>query len=144
MQNIFVVSHNRDQEPHIKIGDFGISKRAFDGLEAKGIRYCTSGYTAPEILRDPKPSFDEIYSPKVDLWSLGCVVFRMLAKENLFSSNYDIKQNADTRIASLQNWQGATDKAVSLLQKLLCKNPDNRCNSADALGDGWLEPARGY
>ena len=68
-----------DDQMAIKLGDFGSSKLA----PQLGSRYIwgnksstfvgTAQYVAPEILNA------QALSPAVDFWSLGCIIFRMIA-----------------------------------------------------------------
>ncbi|KAF2190698.1 kinase-like protein, partial [Zopfia rhizophila CBS 207.26] len=71
------VTH-RDLKPqihpvHVKIGDFGISKRVPENSSTKlDTRFSIHGYTAPEV------TLGETYTSAVDLWSLGCIIYRMI------------------------------------------------------------------
>ncbi len=63
-KNIFI-----DEKLNIKIGDFGVSKILNStGEHCKSIQG-TPYYLAPEICADEK------YTSKVDIWSLGCVIY---------------------------------------------------------------------
>ena len=63
--NIFINKNNK-----LKIGDFGIS------IKLNDTRYATSKvgtyiYMAPEIIKGEK------YNNKVDIWSLGCIIYEL-------------------------------------------------------------------
>ena len=63
--NIFINKNNK-----LKIGDFGIS------IKLNDTRYTTSKvgtyiYMAPEIIKGEK------YNNKVDIWSLGCIIYEL-------------------------------------------------------------------
>ena len=61
-----------DATGHIKLTDFGLSKKVKKQKE-KAFTICgTPQYLAPEILSD------EGYDNSVDWWSLGCVMYEML------------------------------------------------------------------
>ena len=56
----------------IKIADLGYAQK-FD--KKKGMELClgTPLYMAPELVRE------ETYTEKVDVWSLGCIVYQLLS-----------------------------------------------------------------
>ena len=73
--NVFVTA---DQNA-VKLGDLNVSKVA-----KKGLVYTQTGtpyYASPEVWRD------EPYDMKSDIWSLGCVVYEMLALKPPFRAN---------------------------------------------------------
>lgn len=58
-----------------KISDFGISKRT-DDIEMAGAYTSMQGtvfWMAPEVINSSKQG----YNSKIDIWSLGCVVYEM-------------------------------------------------------------------
>src|SRR5271167_3669757 len=77
LQNIFVVTKSPCW--WVKIGDFGISKRAENELTNFRREVGTRPYQAPEILEVVKENeHDFNYTKAVDIWSLGCVCFQLL------------------------------------------------------------------
>ena len=69
----------------VKIADFGISKRATEGLTALRTLAGTPAFMAPEIvpyLR--KDGSSPQYTYTVDTWSLGVITFLILTGETLF------------------------------------------------------------
>ena len=74
----------------VKIGDFGISKRAEEGLTALRTLNGTPGFLAPELLAqfglfdDSDFDMSEEYTVAVDIWSLGEIVFRALTGTQAF------------------------------------------------------------
>ena len=73
-ENIFISSDHL-----IKIGDFGISK-ILDGTNYAQTFAGTYNYMAPEIIRSNK------YSKKVDIWSLGCIIYELCTLNRCFES----------------------------------------------------------
>jgi len=70
LANILVKSRTGDGDNHVVLGDFGLSKAA-ENLET----YCGSKkYMAPEVRRGR-----QLYTPAVDIWSLGVVVYEVAA-----------------------------------------------------------------
>ena len=75
--NIFI-----SEDFKIKLGDFGISKQLIGTKHANTITG-TSNYMAPEILKGEK------YDNKVDIWSLGCIVYELCTLNICFKCEYD-------------------------------------------------------
>jgi hypothetical protein len=119
----------------VKILDFGIGlMRGAPPLTQTGIILCTPAYSSPEQLRG------EMIDGRADLWSLGVVLYEMIAGSNPFQAD-----NAEATIFKILNEDPPrlTDVRAdtpawieSLVSQLLAKSPDLRCSSAeDLLGD---------
>jgi serine/threonine protein kinase len=70
----------------LKIGDLGFSK-SVNSLTSS--RYPgTANYMSPEIIKQEKS-----YTNKIDVWSLGCVVYELITLQKLFdgTNEFDIK-----------------------------------------------------
>jgi serine/threonine protein kinase len=68
---------------HCKITDFGISKRT-DDINMIGAHTSMQGsvfWMAPEVINSKKKG----YNSKIDIWSVGCVVFEMWTGERPWS-----------------------------------------------------------
>ncbi|RXG60574.1 Ovarian-specific serine/threonine-protein kinase Lok [Armadillidium vulgare] len=99
-----------DENTVIKLTDFGLSKLTRDTTIMTSL--CgTQAYIAPEILRH-----DDIYNSKVDMWSLGCVLFVCLAgyppfngetdkatKYNILNGQYKMKKSDPQIIRKAEN-----------------------------------------
>ena len=103
LQNIFIVQIIPLW--WVKIGDFGVAKRVRDS-DATELRTVTGtqGYEALEIrgyveVDEGNPS--SIYTNVVDIWSLGCVVYKLVAKHVPFQNGRAIKRFCDKRIPFL-------------------------------------------
>ena len=74
----------------VNIGDFGISKRAEEGLTALQTLNGTPGFLAPEMLLQlgllDLDGFEvgDRYTVAVDIWSLGEITFRALTGNQPF------------------------------------------------------------
>ena len=65
----------------IKIGDFGISRQLDSENKYAQTQVGTLLYMAPEIIEGKK------YTSKVDIWSLGCILYELCTLNNCFISN---------------------------------------------------------
>ncbi|KAL9000622.1 MAG: hypothetical protein Q9188_005632 [Gyalolechia gomerana] len=84
-QNVFVVR----QRPtwHVKIGDFGFSKRVSDSVSAPFSARGTPKYMAPEY-RDLMSNYKSSdFTTSVDMWSLGCLTYELFTKRCPFDED---------------------------------------------------------
>ncbi len=135
----------------VKILDFGLAKLApfgeggkaattIDGGEtAAGAVLGTVGYMAPEQVRG------ERVDPRADIFSLGCVIYELLVGRRAFLGGSAIETlNAILKEDPLElapQRAGLPATLVSVLDRCLAKNPDERFQSARDLGFA-LELAR--
>ena len=74
-----------DNEGHIRLTDFGLSKSGLDTSDGRTESFCgTPEYLAPEIIRDKNYGFS------VDWYSFGIVLYEMLTGVNPFKTNEDL------------------------------------------------------
>ena len=106
-ENIFLTS-----EMVIKIGDFGIAKQLNDKNEFAKTITGTLIYMAPEILKG------EGYKEKVDIWSLGCIIYELCTTNFYYENKTEGKINSSIYGEELQN----------LIDKLLNKDYNQRPN----------------
>lgn len=104
-----------DSEGHIKLTDFGLSKQFFGNeAEKKAFSFCgTPEYLAPEILKGTG------HDKSVDFWSLGALLYEMLAgAPPFYSKNRDqMFRNMLTKPVDMKPHFSA--QAVDLLKQLL-------------------------
>lgn len=120
-----IMLSNKSDNFTVKIMDFGLSK-VISRNETMSEGYGTLSYAAPEILtRQP-------YNFKVDIWSLGVILFAILSgtlpfendkEENVIKMTIFDKVNFNRDI-----WNKYSNKIVDLITSCLQKNPDNRIN----------------
>jgi len=79
-QNIFLMD-NSITHPVAKLGDFGISKVTESTLEVAGTVIGTPGYLAPEVCENAP------YGVKADVWSIGVVLYELLALKQPFTAH---------------------------------------------------------
>ncbi len=134
--NVFLV---RDPElpggERIKLLDFGIAKLAADrdaALTQTGALMGTPYYMSPEQCRGAK-----LVDARSDLYSLGCMLFQMLAGVvpftgegigEIIAAHIHVEPPAIQRSAPL-----ISDELAELIAKLLAKSPAERPQTADDL-----------
>ncbi|KAG0643275.1 kinase-like domain-containing protein [Tuber brumale] len=139
--NIFVVSMS---PVWVKIGDFGISKRILaQDTTTLHTQVSTRIYGAPEVLGLDSNSETSEYTNSVDIWSLGCVVYELLAGTKLFSSEGQVFRYyigkfpfPEEKLKVLS--PPIDDIGVSFLQPMLATQPEDRPTASSALGHVWL------
>ena len=78
-ENIFVA---RDAPNWwIKIGDFGFSRHIRAKENGKLSIVGTTDYIAPEVVLSYNEEKGISYTLAVDIWSLGCVIFRLVTRQ---------------------------------------------------------------
>ena len=134
----------------MKIGGFGISKRAEGGLTALRTFSGTLGFLAPEILAQ-HGLFDDCdfrvskeYTVAVDIWSLGEIAFRALTGEQPFpirSLRAYIKGASPFPIEMLQA-HSVSKEGCDFLNSLMAPMPKDRSTARDAPSHIWIEPQK--
>ncbi|XP_034427603.1 ribosomal protein S6 kinase alpha-3 isoform X2 [Hippoglossus hippoglossus] len=109
-----------DEEGHIKLTDFGLSKESIDH-ENKAYSFCgTVEYMAPEVVNRRG------HTHSADWWSYGVLMFEMLTGTLPFQGK-DRKETMTMILkAKLGMPQFLSSEAQSLLRNLFKRNPANR------------------
>ncbi|KAH8063392.1 serine/threonine kinase [Aureococcus anophagefferens] len=126
-----------DEDSDLVLIDFGVStffRRGKPLDAALGTVY----YTAPEV-------FDGEYDEKCDVWSIGIIIYMLLAGHAPFE---DAKHREYKIVSAIRNkpppfkdreWAGASPEAIAFLKRLLVKDPARRPGVTEALGDAWFK-----
>ncbi|GIW80259.1 MAG: hypothetical protein KatS3mg105_2066 [Gemmatales bacterium] len=127
--NIWLEKPNRS----VKILDFGLA-RPMDakgkGLTASGVVMGTPNYMAPEQARGLE------VDARCDLFSLGCVLYQMVAGELPFDGPSvmailtALATEPPKSLRHLDHWPAPL---IDLIEQLLAKNPEDRPRSAQAV-----------
>ncbi|XP_066104132.1 ribosomal protein S6 kinase alpha-2 isoform X3 [Saccopteryx bilineata] len=122
-----------DEEGHIKITDFGLSKEAIDH-DKRAYSFCgTVEYMAPEVVNRRG------HTQSADWWSFGVLMFEMLTGSLPFQGKDRKETMALILKAKLGMPQFLSAEAQSLLRALFKRNP---CNRLGAGSDGVEEIKR--
>lgn len=118
-------------EARAKVIDFGLARFLHPGQTANDA-FGTPGYTAPEVLQEKNYSF------ACDVWSLGCILFALLAGMMPFDcqSNYEqIKHKTLNEPLEFDPaiWDKYSVHSHKLIKRMLRKNPKKRITLLDAL-----------
>ncbi|XP_026153765.1 serine/threonine-protein kinase N2 isoform X2 [Mastacembelus armatus] len=109
-----------DADGFVRIADFGLCKEGM-GHGDRTSTFCgTPEFLAPEVLTESN------YTRSVDWWGLGVLIYEMLVGESPFPGDdeeevFDSIVNDDVRYPRF-----LSPESVSLIQKLLQKNPEMR------------------
>jgi aurora kinase len=110
----------------VKLCDFGWSVHMDKNLRST---FCgTPLYVCPEILRGKD------YDEKIDIWSLGVMMYEMLVGENPFKITKEeelIKIVKDAVV--IPSYVELSPEAKHFLDCCLQKNPEQRCNIRELL-----------
>lgn len=113
-----------DEDGHIKLTDFGLSKILPEGVE-KTFTVCgTPEYVAPEVL------LDKGYDKNVDWWSLGVVMYEMLCGYSPFR---EAKTKIDIQfyLKPIYHDKLISDCAFDLIERLLMPDSKVRIGSSE-------------
>ena len=135
-ENILLVSERRDVFD-IKIADLGFAQK-FEKEKGLDLVLGTPLYMAPELVRQQR------YSEKVDVWSLGCIVYQLLCGTTPFDGkslkkiNYNICQKPLQSIFEDPQWRAVSDDAKDFILQCLVREQEERPAIADLLHHPWI------
>ncbi|XP_075220287.1 serine/threonine-protein kinase Chk2-like isoform X2 [Lycorma delicatula] len=137
-ENVLLSSESNDAL--LKLSDFGLSKIMHSASTLK--TFCgTLLYTAPEILLSKGCSS---YTPLVDVWSLGCILYLCLSGKPTFNVKNtmpvqeQIIRGYFPRIKSTPE-KHISDNAIKLVEKMLLVDPSKRITVNDTIKHPWLQ-----
>ena len=122
-----------DKHENVKLVDFGFT-REYQGTTSYLQTWCgTICYSAPEMLKGERYAGE-----KVDVWSLGIILYALLCGELPFDEDDD----GATKVRILKDDPDYPDylpePAKDLIKKLLSKRPLLRPSLGDILREPWL------
>ncbi|RPA92703.1 kinase-like protein [Choiromyces venosus 120613-1] len=123
----------------VKIGDFGTSKRVPVNNNTTFLNTTTGtcSYMAPEVDGNDTQS---TYTRKVDVWALGCILYRALTGEVPFQSRQDVwmySMGIKSPLAGVENI-GLSQEAIDFLGATLQPKPRDRPSAEECLKLPWI------
>jgi len=122
----------------IKIGDFGFSKRVPNNETALRTTGGHFEYMAPEV-DNCSPSCE--YTNAVDIWSLGCVVHKILTGLTPFANPRERMRyyyGMDEFPAQNLDNRGISISGVGFIKCLMKADPPTRPSAGESRMDAWL------
>ena len=120
----------------IKIADFGFAKVAKSD-QSLLTRCGTPNYLSPEIVQGIP------YGTKTDMWSIGVIVYIILAGYPPFHSDSLSELFRLVRTGSYEfhkkHWGLVSDDAKDLIGRLLTIDPKRRITASTALASSWIQ-----
>ena len=122
--------------PRVQIGDLGLACKLRENqfiVKKAG----TFAFMAPEVMLNQPANF------KSDIWSLGIILFILIASRSPFDGHFFTK-NRQAELLALEIsfdhpvWQTVSPQCVSLLRGMLEKNQSNRFDIKQVLHHPWL------
>ncbi|KAI9031174.1 kinase-like domain-containing protein [Hyaloraphidium curvatum] len=126
-----------DDHMHIKVTDFGTAKMEAaepppNPSEQRSNSFVgTAEYVPPELLNERSAS------PASDLWSLGCVIYQLLAGRPPFKAGNEYQTFQKILRMEYAIPDLFPPDAADLVRKLLVEEPDARLGAPSEAGGGW-------
>ncbi|XP_053179518.1 NIMA-related kinase 12 [Scomber japonicus] len=123
----------------VKLGDFGISKVMTNTTDMASTCIGTPSYLSPELCQDVP------YSWETDIWALGCLLYEIcalrppFAATNLLSLFYKITKGEYDPVPNMYS-----ENISSLIQRMLCLEPENRPSAACVLSSAYMQDQLEY
>lgn len=122
-----------DKNGDVKLVDFGFT-REYEGKASYLQTFCgTICYSAPEMLKGEKYAGE-----KVDVWSLGIVLYALLKGELPFDEDDDMATKHKILKEDPNYPDTFPEQAKTLISKMLSKRPLHRPTLAEVLNDPFL------
>ncbi|EMC91367.1 hypothetical protein BAUCODRAFT_325726 [Baudoinia panamericana UAMH 10762] len=122
-----------DKHENVKLCDFGFT-REYQGSTSYLQTWCgTVCYSAPEMLKGEKYAGE-----KVDVWSLGIILYALLCGELPFDEDDESTTKARILKEEAAYPDHMPEQAKELCKKMLSKRPLLRPTLGDILKDSWL------
>lgn len=129
-----ILLKNKKDLESIKIIDFGISQKFGKNKMTLGIG--TPYYIAPEVLA-------RSYDQKIDIWSVAVIMFYLLSGTHPFEGENDDEIMEKVKSGDYEyeasKWEGVSEEAKDLIDKMLVLDADKRISAQEALDHEWFK-----
>lgn len=119
----------------VKLSDFGLAT-VLAPHETSNLTVGTRSYLSPEMI------LKQSYGTSVDMWSIGCIAYVLLAGYHPFSEDCDTPLYIQIVTGQWQfdddTWGDISDDAKDFITELLVLDPSNRMNAKQALMHPWI------
>ncbi|EPS43108.1 hypothetical protein H072_2887 [Dactylellina haptotyla CBS 200.50] len=129
----------------VKIGDFGLSKRIEETLGISSTIKGTPAFMAPEVLDAASQNKKLLDAKPVDMWSLGEIIFRVLAGRPVFDTGRAIWDYADEKKElplDILESKRCTPEAIHIFTGLMARKPSDRLTAENCYSHRWLAGSR--
>lgn len=121
----------------LKLKDFNNAKEWEDATMKTKV--CILHYAAPEVLNVTEDG----YCAKVDIWSLGVLLFTMLTGAPPFEADtceetIELISKGVFAFKPLHTWRGKSDEVKNLLTRMLAVDPASRLDGNTLLDHEWI------
>jgi serine/threonine protein kinase len=128
----------------VKIADFGISKRATEGLTALRTQIGSPAFAAPEVLGivPTGNETDDSYTNAVDIWSLGVITFLILTGETLFSNPRRLGRYVSGSFqfpSDVLTTNEVSEHGCDFVKRLMAAKSEDRLRAKECLEHPWLD-----
>lgn len=135
--NIMLLRNCRPEDPNVRIVDFGIAKikdlfNTDERVTKTGAMLGSPYYVSPEQINNSD------VDPRADIYSLGCIMYRMFVGHPPFEGETYIETitaHLKKPVPNLPDDLDIPSKLKSLIFRCLSKSPDGRPETMDALAD---------
>ena len=127
-----------DHEGRLKIADFGLSNSLKSGKFLK-TRCGSPNYAAPEII-----SGEKYCGSEVDVWSLGVVLYALIARELPFDDPSIPLLFARIKSGEFKVQHHFSENLKDLVQRMLTVDPITRINIGQIKNHPWLKTSPSY
>lgn len=135
-ENVLLVSERKDIFD-VKIADLGFAQK-FETGKGLDLVLGTPLYMAPELVKQQR------YTEKVDVWSLGCIVYQLLCGATPFDGkslkkiNFNICQKPLQSIFEDPRWRSISDDAKDFILQCLVREQEERPAVGDLIHHPWI------
>jgi len=138
LENVLLA--DRDDMESCKVADFGLSE--LEKLGSNGKDWFTRGMYGTPLYCSPEIARDEWYNVKVDIWSAGVILYRILSGVFPFDgeSVRDVLERIKDGVVVFpeSRWEMISPQAKNIIRAMLSLEPEQRPDCAALLKNDWF------